>query len=108
MATTTLVESIQAEIAANKICIFSKGTKEIPRCGFTMETKEYFDRLGYDYLMIDVLDDMEKREALTEMTQWRTLPKVFINGQFCGDTDTLAEMEASGELQTLLKTAFGH
>jgi monothiol glutaredoxin len=105
--TTALVDEIKQEIAANTICIFGKGTKEIPRCGFTLETKEFFEKYGHPFLIIDVLDNMEKREALTEMTQWRTLPKVFINGKFYGDTDVLAPMEEKGELQTILAEAFG-
>jgi monothiol glutaredoxin len=105
--TSPIVEEIQAEIAANTICIFSKGTKEVPRCGFTMETKEFFEKYGHPFLMIDVLDNPEKREALTELTNWRTLPKVFINGKFYGDTDVLAPMEEKGELQAILKDAFG-
>jgi len=40
------------------------------------------------------------------MTNWPTLPKVFINGQFYGDTDVLGPMETKGELEPLLKEAF--
>jgi monothiol glutaredoxin len=50
---------------------------------------------------------MPKREYLSKMTNWPTLPKVFINGQFYGDTDILDEMERKGEVEPLLKTAFG-
>ena len=107
MSTTTIMEEIQREIADNKICIFGKGTKEIPRCGFTIETKEFFEKYGYPFTIIDVLDSPEKREALAEMTNWRTLPKVFINGKFYADTDVLVPMEEKGELQTILKETFG-
>jgi monothiol glutaredoxin len=41
------------------------------------------------------------------MTNWPTLPKVFIDGQFFGDTDILDPMEAKGEVEPLLKKAFG-
>ena len=37
------------------------------------------------------------------MTDWQTLPKVFINGQFYGDTDILGPMAENGELQGLLE-----
>ena len=42
---------------------------------------------------------MQKREALAEMTNWPTLPKVFINGTFYGDTDILGPMVENGELE---------
>lgn len=104
--TQSLLDEIQQEIQAHKILIYSKGTKEEPRCGFTVETMQFFDRYNVDYDMIDVLSNAEKREALTQMTNWPTLPKVFIGGQFFGDTDILDEMAAKGEIEPLLASVF--
>lgn len=101
-------DQITAEIAQNKILVYGKGTKTMPRCGFTLETIQFFDSLGYPFEVIDVLENMEKREALSQMTNWPTLPKVFIDGKFCGDTDILGPMAQSGELQQTLKAAFGY
>jgi len=100
-------DEIQTEIKKNKILIYGKGTKTMPMCGFTRETMQFFDRYGYPYEVIDVLNNPAKREVLTKMTNWPTLPKVFINGQFYGDTDILDPMEKKGEVEPLLKTAFG-
>jgi monothiol glutaredoxin len=102
-----LKSEIAAEVAANKILVYGKGTKTAPRCGFTLETIEFFNHFGYPFEVIDVLENMEKREALSELTNWPTLPKVFINGNFYGDTDILGPMAQSGELQTILKDTFG-
>ena len=101
-----LEEEIKAEIAAHKIIIYGKGTKAMPMCGFTRETIDFFDRYGYPYEVIDVLRNMEKREALSKLTQWPTLPKVFIGGEFYGDTDILDEMAKNNEIEPLLKKAF--
>jgi monothiol glutaredoxin len=103
-----LREEIDREIASNTILVYGKGTKTMPRCGFTLETIEFFDHFGYPFEVIDVLENMPKREVLAEMTNWPTLPKVFINGKFYGDTDILGPMAQSGELQQVLKDAFGH
>jgi len=100
-------QEIQKEISEHKILIYGKGTKSMPMCGFTRETMQFFDRYGYPYEVIDVLNQPAKRETLTKMTSWPTLPKVFINGQFIGDTDILDPMEAKGEVEPLLKKAFG-
>ena len=100
-------EEIEREIAANAILVYGKGTKSAPRCGFTLETIEFFDRFGYPFEVIDVLENAGKREALSEMTNWPTLPKVFIGGNFYGDTDILGPMAASGELQSKLEEVFG-
>ncbi len=104
---SALEDEIKSEIAANKILIYGKGTREAPRCGFTLETVRFFDKYGFEFKVIDVLQNMEKRQMLSELTDWPTLPKVFINGEFYGDTDILDEMEANGEVEPLLKAAFG-
>ncbi len=103
----SLEDEIKAEVAANKILIYGKGTKAMPMCGFTRETVQFFDRYGYPFEVVDVLRNMEKREALSKLTNWPTLPKVFIDGEFYGDTDILDEMAKNGEIEPLLKKAFG-
>jgi len=103
---STIQDEIKGEIAANKILIYGKGTKAAPQCGFTVETIQFFSKYGYPFEVINVLPNMEKREALNQLTNWPTLPKVFIDGKFYGDTDILDEMEAKGEVEPILKTAF--
>jgi monothiol glutaredoxin len=97
---------IEQEVAANTILVYGKGTKDAPRCGFTLETIQFFSHFGYPFEVVDVLENMPKRNALSEMTDWPTLPKVFINGEFYGDTDVLGPMAEKGELQTLLDGVF--
>ena len=99
-------DEIQQEIKKHKILIYGKGTKAMPMCGFTKETMQFFDKYGYPYELVDVLQNPAKREVLTKMTNWPTLPKVFINGKFYGDTDILDPMEKKGEVEPLLKDAF--
>ena len=102
-----LKEEIAREIASNTILVYGKGTKDAPRCGFTLETVEFFSNFGYPFEVVDVLENMPKRDVLSEMTDWPTLPKVFINGKFYGDTDILGPMAQSGELQATLSDVFG-
>ncbi len=91
---SAIEDEIKSEIAEHKIIIYGKGTKTAPQCGFTSETIQFFNKYGYPFEVINMLDNMPKREALSKMTNWPTLPKVFINGDFYGDTDILDEMEA--------------
>jgi monothiol glutaredoxin len=100
-------QEIQKEIEQHKILVYGKGTKGMPRCGFTLETIQFFSKYDYPFEVIDVLNSPEKRAELAKMTNWPTLPKVFINGEFYGDTDILDEMERKGEVKTLLDKAFG-
>ena len=101
-----LRQEIESEIATNTILVYGKGTKDMPRCGFTHETIQFFSHFGYPFEVVDVLENMPKREVLSSMTNWPTLPKVFIGGKFYGDTDILGPMAENGELQTVLKEAF--
>ncbi len=97
---------IDREVSSNTILVYGKGTKDAPRCGFTLETIQFFNHFGYPFEVVDVLENMPKRNVLAEMTDWPTLPKVFINGQFYGDTDILGPMAENGELQKVLDDAF--
>lgn len=99
-------EEVKKEISQNKILIYGKGTKSMPMCGFTIETIQFFQKYGYPFEVIDVLNNMQKREVLSRTTNWPTLPKVFIDGKFYGDTDVLGPMEQNGELAPLLKSVF--
>jgi monothiol glutaredoxin len=101
-----LKQKIEEEIKTHKVLIYGKGTKDAPRCGFTLETISFFNKFGYPFEVIDVLEDLPKRQALSELTDWPTLPKVFINGTFFGDTDILGPMHERGELQPLLDETF--
>jgi monothiol glutaredoxin len=104
--TDQLKAQIEQEVKDHKILVYGKGTKNAPRCGFTLETIDFFNQIGFPFEVIDVLADEPKRQALTEMTNWPTLPKVFINGTFYGDTDILGPMLESGELERVIADAF--
>jgi monothiol glutaredoxin len=106
MSADAIRSEIDKEVAENTILVYGKGTKDMPRCGFTAETIQFFGRHGYPFEVIDVLENMPKREVLSQMTNWPTLPKIFIGGKFYGDTDILEPMAQNGELKTVLAEAF--
>jgi monothiol glutaredoxin len=101
-----LKAEIETEIKTTPIMIYTKGTKEEPRCGYTRALCQFFDQFNKPYVTQDVLEQPEKRQLLNELFDWPTLPKVFINGEFYGDNDTLDEMMANGELQPIIDAAF--
>jgi len=61
-----------------------------------------------DQIQDEIQDEIQKNKILIygKGTKSATLPKVYINGTFYGDTDILGPMEQKGELQPLLKEAF--
>jgi len=44
----------------------------------------------------------EVRQAVKDYSNWPTIPQLYINGEFIGGVDIMAEMAESGELQKLI------
>lgn len=102
-----VTEQIRSAIANNKILIFMKGTRNFPQCGFSAATVQVFEQLGVPFETVDVLADMDVREAIKRYSNWPTIPQVFINGKFVGGCDIIRELYESGELEPMVKEALG-
>ncbi len=100
-----VTDRIQSEIADNRICIFMKGNRNFPMCGFSAATVQVFEQLGVPYGTVDVLSDPELREEIKVYSNWPTIPQVYINGKFVGGCDIVRELYETGELQDLVKSA---
>lgn len=95
---------IEADINANDIVLFMKGSKKLPQCGFSATIAAIMERLGIsEYKDINVLADQELREGIKAYAQWPTIPQLYVKGEFIGGCDIVRDMYQSGELQTLLK-----
>ena len=99
------IERIQAAITGNKICVFMKGNRNFPQCGFSAATVQMLDQIGAPYGTVDVLSDGEVREQIKAYSNWPTIPQVYIDGKFIGGCDIVRELFESGELQTMVKSA---
>ena len=102
---SSAVERIQSAIASNTICVFMKGNRNFPQCGFSAATVQVFEEIGAPYGTVDVLSDPELREEIKAYSNWPTIPQVYINGKFVGGCDIVRELYESGELQTIAKSA---
>ena len=102
-----VMEEIKNEIAANKIIIYMKGTKEMPRCGFSAAAVEVLRTYGVPFKDINVLEDPEKWQAIKQYSDWPTIPQVYIGGEFVGGSDIVREMHAKGELEPIVRKATG-
>src|SRR5262245_17756210 len=106
MPDDALLASIKKAIADNKIVLFTKGTKDEPRCGFSARTIALFKEIGKPFEVVDILPDPRIRETLSAYSQWPTIPQVFIQGKFVGGCDIVTEMYQEGELEKLVDEAF--
>ena len=102
-----ILEQIQKEIDSNTICLFTKGTADMPMCGFSARTIAIFKELGRPFKAIDILPDPRIRQTLSEHSNWPTIPQVFVKGRFIGGCDIVTEMYQKGELQKVVEEAFG-
>jgi monothiol glutaredoxin len=94
--------AIQEAIAENEILLFMKGTPEEPRCGFSARTVAALEAVGAPFAAVDILPDPRIRQELSALSNWPTIPQLFVNGELVGGCDIVTEMYESGELaQTL-------
>jgi len=83
----------------NKVVIFMKGTPEAPMCGFSAQSVQVLKAVGAPLVGVDVLSDPEIRQGIKELTNWPTIPQIFIKGEFIGGCDIVTEMYQRGELK---------
>jgi monothiol glutaredoxin len=99
MSQPELKEQVEQLLASNQVLLFMKGTPEMPRCGFSMRVVGVLDSLGVEYGAVDVLQALEPlREVTGEISDWRTFPQLYVNGELVGGCDIVEEMYDSGEL----------
>ena len=94
--------AIQEAIAGNEVILFMKGTPEAPRCGFSARSVAALEALGTPFAAVDILPDPRIRQELSALSNWPTIPQLFVHGELVGGCDIITEMYESGELaQTL-------
>ena len=95
-------DAIAEAIADNPTILFMKGTPEQPACGFSARTVAALQSLDVPFAAVDILPDPRIRQELSAISEWPTIPQLFVNGELVGGCDVITEMYESGELaQTL-------
>jgi monothiol glutaredoxin len=93
---------LEEAIKDNPVMLFMKGTPEQPACGFSMRASGALNALGVRYAALDILPDPRIRQELSAISNWPTIPQLFVNGELVGGSDIVLEMFESGELADLL------
>ena len=95
-------DAIQTAIDDHDVILFMKGTPDAPACGFSARTVAALQALGAPFAAVDILPDPRIREQLSAISNWPTIPQLFVGGDLVGGCDIVTEMFESGELaQTL-------
>ena len=101
-STNPLRDEIQKAISENRVILFMKGTPEQPMCGFSARTVAVLESMRQSFAAVDVLPDPRIRQELSALSNWPTIPQLFIDGELVGGCDIVTEMYQSGELQEAL------
>ena len=97
-----LRDQIETAISENPVLLFMKGTPEEPMCGFSARTVAVLQSLGRPFAAVNVLPDPRIRQELSALSNWPTIPQLFVDGELIGGCDIVMEMYQSGELQHAL------
>ena len=95
-------DAIATAIADNAVILFMKGTPEAPACGFSARTVGALQALRAPFAAVDILPDPRIRQELSALSNWPTIPQLFVDGELVGGCDIVTEMFETGELAQLL------
>jgi monothiol glutaredoxin len=95
-------QALVEAISEHKVILFMKGTPEAPACGFSARTVAALQSLEAPFAAVDILPDPRIRQELSAISDWPTIPQLFVNGELLGGCDIITEMHESGELAQAL------
>ena len=97
-------KQIDTEVKKNEVCLFMKGTPEVPQCGFSLAVSNVLKHLQVNFQGINVLEDTNIREGIKKYSDWPTIPQLYMKGEFIGGCDIVKEIYESGELLELFNS----
>ena len=95
-------KKISELIEKNEVCLFMKGTSDVPQCGFSLAVSNVLKHLGVNFKGVNVLEDNDIREGIKTFSDWPTIPQLYIKKEFIGGCDIVKEMFEKKELQAKL------
>ena len=101
-ASNPIRDAISQAISENPVILFMKGTPDQPMCGFSARTVGTLQALGAPFAAVDILPDPRIRQELSALSNWPTIPQLFVNGELVGGCDIVTEMYETGELANTL------
>ena len=95
-------QAIKEALGEHHVILFMKGTPEAPACGFSARTVAALQELEVPFAAVDILPDPRIRQELSAISNWPTIPQLFVDGELIGGCDIVLEMYENGELQDAL------
>jgi len=95
---------IKEQVTQYRVVLYMKGSPDFPQCGFSANAVGILRACGVDdFFSVNVLEDEAIRQGIKQYANWPTIPQLYVNSEFVGGSDIMAEMYESGELQKILQ-----
>jgi monothiol glutaredoxin len=94
-------------VTSHRVVLFMKGNPMFPQCGFSAAVADTLARHEVPFHHFNVLSDPAVRDGIKEYGDWPTLPQLYVDGQLVGGCDIVRQLDATGELATLLSCRGG-
>ena len=94
---------IKGQVTQHRVVLYMKGSPDFPQCGFSANAVGILRACGIeDFFSVNVLEDEAIRQGVKQYANWPTIPQLYVDGEFIGGSDIMAELYENGELQKLL------
>ena len=99
------IDRVLEQMSSAPVVLYMKGTADFPQCGFSKRVVAALLACNAAFAYVNVLDDIEAREAVKLLSGWPTFPQLYVDGELVGDADIAVQLYESGELRQLLVSA---
>lgn len=98
-----VTDRVDSAIADNDVVLFIKGNRLMPQCGYSKRALELVSQYQEEFETVDTLEALDEyRAALNDHSGWETIPQAYVDGEFVGGSDVLAELDERDELEATL------
>jgi monothiol glutaredoxin len=102
-----LSDRIKGVIESEPVTLFMKGTPQFVMCGNSGRALEALRAAAAPVAAVDILPDPSIRQELSAISNWPTIPQVFVKGELIGGADITQELAETGELRRILEEKLG-
>ena len=96
-------ERITSMIGENPVFLFMKGTPEAPQCGCSNRVIQVLNSWNVPFKSFDVLSDEGIRQGSKDLSNWPTIPQLYVKQEFGGGCDIIEEISKSHSLIVTLE-----
>jgi monothiol glutaredoxin len=102
-----LHQKIKDVIENEPVALFMKGTPQFVMCGNSDRVLRALRAAGSPVTAVNILPDPAIRQELSAISEWPTIPQLFVKGELIGGADITQELSESGELEQILEERLG-